>query len=64
MRTGTKTVLKMRNNVYMKIFVDIPDDFEAGLTQLTNFPTTAPKIKLVMAEVKMTAYCIPCEIII
>ena len=48
----------------MTILINIPDDLEAGLTQLTNFPTMKPKIKLVSAEVIITAYWMPWAIMI
>ena len=48
----------------MTILVNMAEDFEAGRTQLTSLLTTAPKIKLVMAEVAITAYWIPWAIMI
>ena len=43
----------------MIILMAIPEDLDAGRTQLTNLPTITPNKKLVRDEVAMTAYCIP-----
>jgi len=46
----------------MVVFVSNPEDLETGRTQFTSLSTIKPKIKLVIAEVAITPYWIPCDI--
>ena len=62
MSTGIKTELRIRKIVQIVVLVSKPADLEKGRTQLTSLSTIKLKIKLVIDEVAITPYWMPCDI--
>lgn len=62
MRIGSRMVLNIRKIVQVRVFRSKPEALLEGLMQLISLSTINPKMMLVITEVKIIPYWIPCSI--